>query len=250
MKFQEKIVVKSTIQALTQPVDQVRKTVFDLEESLKGAFLPPQLIPVPDEAPLEIPRIVFKSTNGHSTLNITPIRCELVTNYDEKFCNNIDKCTDYIKEKGGCISKFLQISDSEMIGLGLQLNVRWKIEDCSYETTSEIFSKFFVPAMFAKDKASDIKVEYSREYSDRIYIKYIINNYRVYQSKTPIVSPYVSLGSLHLEEHGIELTVDINDKLGFDRGVPTAGFQQLDDFIAIAKSEIMALEPNIISSGR
>ena len=49
---------------------------------MKEHFNEATVLPIPDDAPLEIPRIIIKSLNEHSQLNISPIATTLQINYN------------------------------------------------------------------------------------------------------------------------------------------------------------------------
>jgi hypothetical protein len=190
MEFSQKIVVKSGFSIIYQPLINIRKLVFDMEERFKGEFQSPELIPVPDEAPPEIPRIIFRSTFGHSTLAITPIRTDLNTEYDEAYNLDIYKCFDYIANKSKSIQDFISVSKIEPIGIALSLNVRWPVIQTSHNEFVRELQRKFLPDHLHNDSVEDFKIEQYSRVDDILGVRNTFNTYRVYQSKVPITSPH------------------------------------------------------------
>ena len=77
----------------------MRRKAFDIEDQLKDYFHQVTLIPVPDDAPEEIPRISTTSHNGHSQLNISLSNTQLFTNYDEAFEGKWENCLEYVENR-------------------------------------------------------------------------------------------------------------------------------------------------------
>ena len=92
--------IRASVYGLTfSPEPSIRKSIFDLEESLRGYQKPFNLIPVPDDAPFEFPRITANSTNGHSTLILSAMNAQIQVAYDGEYSENYSKCLAYSKEK-------------------------------------------------------------------------------------------------------------------------------------------------------
>jgi len=88
-------------------VANLRRKAFEIEDQLSPYFNAVTLVPVPDEAPEEIPRISTSSHHGHSSLNISLTNAQIATNYDEKFENDWPSCLSYLKERVNQISNVL-----------------------------------------------------------------------------------------------------------------------------------------------
>src|SRR5690606_7925747 len=65
------------------------------------------IIPIPDEAPEEIPRISTSSHHGHSQLNVSLTNAQITTNYDENFEQDREGCLGYLKDRVSHITDVL-----------------------------------------------------------------------------------------------------------------------------------------------
>jgi hypothetical protein len=91
---------------LSDRIEVANKTKRKLSPLLEGT---PTILPIPDDAPLEIPRVVLKSENGKYTCNISANRLDFIhkqsdisKSYEqlwEKFLGNINKLADVIFEE-------------------------------------------------------------------------------------------------------------------------------------------------------
>ena len=79
------LIKNTSISIKYQKIDNLKKNYFLNEDILKEHFNEATVLPIPDDAPLEIPRIIIKSLYEHSKLNISPIATTLQINYNEGF---------------------------------------------------------------------------------------------------------------------------------------------------------------------
>ena len=80
-------------------VTKISRKIFDFEDALKSYFGPFQLVPIPEEAPHEIPRITTVSKGGYSSINISQSNFTFVTKYDNNFNENWQLCLGYLRER-------------------------------------------------------------------------------------------------------------------------------------------------------
>ena len=53
-------------------IEGIKKAYYNNEEILKQYFNEATALPIPDDAPIDIPRIIVKTINEHAQLNISP----------------------------------------------------------------------------------------------------------------------------------------------------------------------------------
>lgn len=84
-----------------QPVPEIRRAAFDIEEKLKegGYATPVQIYSVPDDAPYELPRLSAATPNQHSLLSISAQNAQVQSRFDENYSSDIELSLGYSKEK-------------------------------------------------------------------------------------------------------------------------------------------------------
>lgn len=90
---------------------KIREHLFELEKHFTDFQKPFTLVPLPPDAPMEIPRIVAATEHGHSQLTICGNSAQLVTNFDAKFNRDIKRCVEYVSDKCNRIVSALSIMD-------------------------------------------------------------------------------------------------------------------------------------------
>ncbi len=213
MGFEPAIVVKSRLSVLYEPITGIRKKIFQIEEELKEHFLAPNLIPVPDDAPGEIPRIELRSKNGHTGLRFSQIRADMITEYDHAFNKNQQLCFDYVAEKGALFSHALGIVAPDIATTALSFTIRWPQKETPDDDMPNDLSSLFLAQCLQDPDLTDLRINRTIVISDSCYLVSTLNNYRIYMSKTPIETPHPSLGQLQCAEYGLEMELEINDKL-------------------------------------
>ena len=64
-----------------EPNPNLRRSLFELEDTLKGYTTPFTLISVPNDAPLNFPRIIASTNDGQTQLSVSLQNAQIVTNY-------------------------------------------------------------------------------------------------------------------------------------------------------------------------
>ncbi|MDT8383474.1 MAG: hypothetical protein RRB22_03580 [Gammaproteobacteria bacterium] len=231
MNLGSAIVVQSRVSVLFEPVQGIRKNIFAIEESLNNQFLAPNLIPVPDDAPGEIPRIELRSKNGHSMMQFSQIRADLTTQYDGNFNADHHACFSYIKEKGSLLSGAINVFQPDVAVTALSITVRWPAKDDVNESIKSMKGMFLTDCM-SVDDLEDFRINKTTWVRNDYFLLTTVNNYRVFAASTPIETPHPSLANLELKEHGLEMELEINDKRTFNlTAARSKGLVQLDRFV-------------------
>lgn len=240
-------VTGSRVSILYSPINDLRKKIFDLEDrfssKMEGEFLPPDLNPIPDDAPPEIPRIEFDSTRGHSNLSITPVRVDLNTEYDEGYYNDIEKCAEYIKNKSKSIDEVLGVIKPDIDFFAVKVVVQWPQKNLEDEEVIRILSEKLTSERVRRMKIKNFQMNYSLEHEGKFKLVQI-SNYRNFSSSGKISTPHPRLSNLEEKENGFKKEVEVNDRPKYNRGGVTKGTQQLADFLGYAKSEVESPIPS------
>ena len=110
----------TSITVTYKKVTGIKKVYYNHEEILKPFFNEATVLPVPDDAPVEIPRIIVKTLNEHAQLNISLVAATFEVHYDAGFERNWDACSKYIVERMTKVFEFLNIltdNTYEYVGL-------------------------------------------------------------------------------------------------------------------------------------
>lgn len=187
-------------------VDHLRRKAFEIEERLAHYFSPITLVPIPDEAPEEIPRISTSSHNGHSNLNISLNNAQLFTSYDEKYQDNWKECLDYLVER---VNEVSGVIDSYVEGNFLFSGLTTEIVINVGEDPINLIKSQFLN-LKSNVEPHDINYKITFVIEEKYYVNITINNLRVYEGL--VGDGPIQLSSLKEKEHTLGLTIDINDR--------------------------------------
>lgn len=233
----------SRFTALYQPVADLRKRVFELEDAfsreLPDEFLSPELQPIPDEAPANIPRISFESTHGYTNLELTPVRVDLKTQYDEHYNRDIAKCLDYVSTKSEAVELALEVLKPELAFVALAVSARWSLRDHKDDEALRYLRNQLLSESFGGDKLNNLQLNYSLEVNDKLFKVITAGNYRVFRSDgPPVPHPRFKTDKMERIDHGLEKEIEINDRSAYNMGRPSDGTAQLETFIEYVREEI------------
>ena len=115
----------TSITIMYKRIEGIKKAYYNNENILKEFFNEATVLPVPDEAPDEIPRILIKTLNEHAQLNISPIATTFEIFYNDGFERDWKACASYIFKRMEKIFEFLNMltnNNYEYIGLVTRIN--------------------------------------------------------------------------------------------------------------------------------
>ena len=189
-------------------IQNFRQQILDIEKKLGDHFITPlNILPIPDDAPPEIPRIIARSKQNHTELIVSSNHLQISTKFDDNYNKKIDKCFEYmVNIINTTINSFSFFLDDKFLCAGI---------------VSRIISTQEDPMKFLEEKFINIKsnkepfnftekVVYVID--DKYYVNFQIFNLRTYEGKVnannrPILSQ---------SKHNLCIEIDINDKYGFN----------------------------------
>ena len=193
-------------------IDGIKKAYINNEEKLHKYFNLGTVLPIPDNAPLEIPRIMVQTVNEHGQLLISPIRTTFNVNYNAGFEMDWAKCSQYIKERMRCIFFFFFIitKDSyEYIGL-----VSTILFDDIKENGTNVIANNLIKSKNIND-LYDIDIKFTFVEDNKIYTNITLQDARIFKSGVDIAKA----GDLSFKnqiEESVGVILDINDRYGFN----------------------------------
>lgn len=189
----------------------IRRHLFEFEETFDGFVRPFNLLPIPEGAPAELPRITAVSEHGHTQLNITLQNLQMVTNFEENYAVSADKCFEYINNEINQVIKGINssIGIDNVFFSGLTSQVEF---DGEKNCGSKLAEKFMHvnTSMDILDVNSRITLECNEKY----YVNVSIENTRTYLGDK---KDNLSIAGLAQIGEGVQVTLDINDRLAFNK---------------------------------
>lgn len=193
-------------------IDGIKRAYYNNEEILKEFFNEATVLPVPDDAPVEIPRIIIKTLNEHAQLNISPVATTFLVRYDSGYEENWKECAEYIKKRMAPVFKLLNtLTNNNYNYIGLVSNV---IYDEVKSGSAEKLTNTLLNSQKIKD-IYDIYIKYTFTENENMFVNIILQNARIFKEGTVFDTP----GALRISEQvseSIGAIIDINDRYGFN----------------------------------
>ena len=195
-------------------VENIKKEYILNEQILKDKFNAAGILPIPDDAPVEIPRIVISTIKEHSQLNIAPETVNFQTIYDNEFSNDWEKCEEYIKSRMDDVFKLTDIlTNNRYSYVGIVTNILW---DDITESANAILYKN-ITKKDAPNNLDDFSVKYTYIENDKYYINITIQSLKDYGNKNIKIAG--ELSDSNIVSRRIQITLDVNDRLAFNNNV-------------------------------
>ncbi|MGD0621316.1 MAG: hypothetical protein ABSA82_02470 [Thermacetogeniaceae bacterium] len=200
----------------------IRQQIFTLEDKLGDKFQTPfNLLPIPDTAPSEIPRITAMSKLGHSQLQFSLSSMSLATGYDDNFNSDWNKCSEYIDKRiENLIPVIGELIDWRFLYSGLVVVLQFDETELNEEPIQFMINRFLNLNSSRKPFDIDYKITFALD--ETFYMNMNFKNYRSYEGLSAsfyegLSDPYFfSPAYLQLKETGLNLMLDVNDKYGFN----------------------------------
>ena len=225
------------------PANQaIREKFFQLESHFSDFQKPFTLVPLPPDAPLEIPRIIAMSVHGHSQLTICGNNAQLVTRFNEQYGYDVKKCIEYVQAKCNSIVTALSVISGNSIDAerplfyysGLSLVVILDERDGIINPAQYISEKFL------KCKTNlltdEVQFRLALAVEDKYYANISVQNNRTFLG-TP--DERGSIANLKIAKESIQVVLDVNDRYAFNY---TKGYvSSIDTVNNVAKlAEVLA----------
>lgn len=192
----------------------IRRLANEFEDMLKGHYIQPQIMPIPDELDFEVPRIVFDSVHGDSRILISQVSISLDITYSPDWQKNITKGKEYVVNHIPIIYNLIErVLKIKPCFCGLTTLVRLPSRKNDREILS-LLSQLFLKTQ-AVSSTHEIQVKVTKISSGEFFSNIIIQNYRTQKIDTPqqdiLPAPYKDIS-----EVGIQVTGDYNDRYAFN----------------------------------
>ena len=205
------IIQNSAVNIMFSRCENIKKQYILNEEILKERFNEASILPIPDEAPSEIPRVIVKTKGEHSQLSIAPEAVNFQTIYSDDYTQNWELCEEYIKSRIENIFKLTDKFTAEQYNyIGIVTNLIW--DNVSKDGNKILFKNLFgIPSA---DNLDDLVVKYTYIEKEKYYANITLQSARIYKNSN--VNEAGSFVEDNLEAHTIGITLDINDRYAFN----------------------------------
>lgn len=223
------MIVKSTALSVKySKIENIKKHYFLHEEILEDIFNEATVLPVPDNAPMEVPRIIVNTKNEHAQLSITPIAATIQIIYDNGYEFQWEKCEIYIKNLMKKVFIFLDsMTNNSYEYMGI---VTTMLLDEYYGDVAHILANNLLKV--DNENLYDINLKYTFTKNKEEYINISIQNTRIFdaQSNESIAG---GLNEEYQVGQHIGVDVDINNRYAFNsqKDYKTTS-QKIDDLLS------------------
>jgi hypothetical protein len=202
----------STIVIAFEPNRLIRRRVFEFEDRLESVFKKPfQVFQVPDNYNPGFPRFQADSHNGHSRLEVSQQELKIETSYGVEFATDIASIGQYVTERVSLVKDLVRLEKVMYVGLVLTLDFALNPKEINAFAASN-------SGLRAIDgNTREFSLRYSTPYKEDFFLVVSCTKY-IQQSVTLDSVGNVAGNEGMSMEHGIEVTLDLNSKKGFQEG--------------------------------
>lgn len=188
-----------------------------LNEKLKDYFFEFNTIGVPANIDPAIPRMTAVSSSSHSNIEISLINAKLNTNFDNKYNDDCDLCIGYLKERALKVFEALLECGVSTIYSAIFIN----LEEKENEPAKKII-KYFLKNNISN--INEVGIRLTQDINEKFYKIISVNNGKQMKIKkvfepdnNEIIFPLVSLNDAEEIEEYLTTSIEINDRLSFNR---------------------------------
>lgn len=186
----------------------IKKSFLEVyDKNLKDKYNPPNILPIPDEVPDDIPIVIMKSKANHSQIILSKSGITIGTAYDESFNSSWDRCENHLIEKVRDIFSIIEaIRNVEIQFTGLVV----QILDNNIDQASKYIYKNLL--CFSSNKEiHDASCRLTYVLENKYYVNISMENVRFVKGKLFTKNTDISYPNTDVNDR-IILTIDVNDK--------------------------------------
>lgn len=193
-------------------VEGLKRAYYENEGALKKFFNEATVLPIPDDAPDEIPRIIIKTLHEHAQLNISPIATTFEVRYNADYESDWNLCSQYIEERMSAVFQLLNLLTKNCYKyIGVVTNILYN--EIEKRATDQI-SRVLLNSQKIKD-IYDINIKYTFVENKNLFINIMLQNARVFK-KDAYIDSAGALSEMEQIAEPLGVIIDINDRYGFN----------------------------------
>lgn len=215
--------------------ENIKKKYIMHEEILNDKFNEASILPIPDDAPAEIPRIIIKSKGEHSQINIAPEAVNLQTVYSDDYLSNWNLCENYTRSRAVDLLKFTDtITEGRYDYIGVVVDL--VLDEYKNEGNKVLYKNLF--GKQPNDTLEDLVVKYTFVEDEKYYVNLTLQSVKIFEDS--VKNEAGNFSNKNLKTHTIVVTIDINDRYSYNTLV---GYNSAKDKF----EEIMTLMNKVIN---
>lgn len=232
------MIIKQTNLNLVYPrIVEYRKKFVNSEDVLNEYFMPPTILPIPEQVQDEVPRIIVQTKNGHSMLNIALSVASFTTNYNGEFVLDWDKCKNYLEQRCSSIYKIIDdMTGNNNIFVGLITNV--EIDDLDSTGLEILKRSLFNDEARKMGELYDLSCKLTYVYKKKYYINITLENLREFSVEQYSNGRTCITGE---KKHTVSVSIDVNDRYAANNNQNYKSKKEAFD-------EILQITSNIINN--
>lgn len=240
------LIQESSITITYKRIEGLKKAYYTNDEVLKEHFAEATVLPVPDDAPVEIPRIIVKTLNEHGQLNISPIATTFQVRYNDGFEYDWQKCSHYLRERMELVFKFLNMLTNDRYDfIGLVTNILF--DEVTTDGAKKL-SKVLLNSDSIND-LYDINIRYTFLEGTNMFVNIMLQNARLFDQS---IDGSVA-GALNPEKQlseSIGAIIDINDRRGFNNNPGYSSSSSMMEELIDSMNKVISVKlRNLIQKG-
>lgn len=193
-------------------IENIKRKYILNEEILKEKFNEAIILPIPDDAPMEVPRILIKSKGEHSQINIAPEAITMQTIYTDEHKKNWRLCEEYISSR---VQDIFKLTDEFTCGnyhyIGVVTNLIW---DTEMKDGNKVLFRNLM-GKEATNNLDDLVVKYTYVVDQKYYVNITLQSAKVYNGVNG--NEAGAFADENLQTHTISIVLDINDRYSFNQ---------------------------------
>ncbi len=212
-------IANSTFSLVFQPIPDIRRSAFDIEERLDGYLKPFQVYAIPADAPFELPRIASTTESGHSTLTIAAQSAQVQSNFDDNYSKDFEKSLTYSKKKAYELFNTLTDMHGVVVNyVGLSVQLIASADDFGRQPVEFIKDTYLnVESNLAlSDASAKLVYEVDEDYYLNIEVKKVVLADPISISIGPNGVDITSKVTPHDDQ--LSVIIDFNNRLAFNCG--------------------------------
>lgn len=204
---------------------EIRKKVFEYEDTLKSEFRTPfRLTNIPEELDPNLPRFETSSINDHSKLLVSQTRISLVTKYDKNFESDFSSVKTYLTERCNSLKGLAEKEEMEFVAFVVELGIYMD------EKLINKFLRTHIGANAISDECLEFSLLYSKLYENNYYLNVKASKFT---EQEIIINQSNEIQTSGTPKKGISIILDINSKPCFENksGFNTSLFSDISEKI-------------------
>lgn len=209
------IIQTASVSIHFKPITDIKRRYYNCDKVLEGEFQEPTMLPVPDNAYQDYPRIIVMSNNGHSQLTLTMATATLSVNFNAGYEYDWGKCGEYISQKVGVVEQFLHdLGVDGYTYAGLMSTVLF--DEIKEGTVEYVKNKLLSPfTNFNEDTLEELVLKYTFVRNHTYYVNLQVQNARIFPADANPMNAG-DFSESNLENEFVGVVIDINDRYQFN----------------------------------